>query len=98
MDIKTAKKVASLARLRLKDEEEAETRAKEMSGILAFVEQLSEVNTDGVAPLANTNDETQPLREDTKTDGDTGNIGAKVVLSNAPEQNSDYFVVPKVIE
>ena len=63
MDIKTAKKVASLARLRLKDEEEAETRAKEMSGILAFVEQLSEVNTDGVAPLANTNDETKEIQK-----------------------------------
>ena len=98
MDINTAKKVANLARLRLKDDAAAENSAKQLSGIIAFVEQLGEVDTEGVKPLANANDEIQPLREDVISDGYTGNVGADTALSNAPEKNSGYFVVPKVVE
>lgn len=99
MDTQTAVKVASLAKLRLADEAEAAHRAEELSGILSFVEQLGEVETEGVTPLANPHDGTQRLREDEVSEGgDTGNSGAPKVLSNAPEQNSDYYVVPKVVE
>lgn len=98
MDSNTVKKVARLARLKLSDDQEVERRTKEMSGIIAFVEQLQEVDTNGVAPLANPNDEVQRLREDQTDDGDTGNSGSVRVLSNAPESNSGYFVVPKIIE
>ena len=98
MDSKTVVKVARLARLKLSGEQEIEQRTKEMSGILSFVEQLQEVDTTGVVPLANPNDEIQRLREDTTDDGDTGNSGSAQVLSNAPESNSGYFVVPKIIE
>ena len=98
MDIDTAKKVATLARLRLKDDADAENSAKQLSGIIAFVEQLGEVDTEGVKPLASANDDIQPLREDVINDGYTGNIGTDTVLKNAPEKNSGYFVVPKVVE
>ncbi len=98
MDRETVIKIARLARLRLSGEEEIERRTKEMSGILSFVEQLQEVDTAGVAPLANPNDEVQRLREDETDDGETGNFGSVRILTNAPEENSGYFVVPKIIE
>ena len=98
MDNETVIKVARLARLRLSGDDEIQRRTKEMSGILSFVEQLQEVDTSGVLPLANPNDEIQRLREDKTDDGDTGNAGSVRVLANAPEDNSGYFVVPKIIE
>ena len=98
MDSETVTKVARLARLKLSGEEEVARRTKEMSGIISFVEQLQEVDTTGVEPLANPNDEIQRLREDQTNNGDTGNSGSVRVLSNAPESNSGYFVVPKIIE
>lgn len=98
MDVATARKAARLARVALKEDGEVERRAKELSGILAFVEQLGEVDTKGVAPLLNPNDDILRLREDKENTGDTGNSGPARVLSNAPEKASDYFVVPKIIE
>ncbi len=98
MDSKTVIKVANLARLRLSGEDEIAQRTKEMSGIISFVEQLQEVDTTGIAPLANPNDDVQRLRDDKADNGDTGNSGSVRVLSNAPESNSGYFVVPKIIE
>jgi aspartyl-tRNA(Asn)/glutamyl-tRNA(Gln) amidotransferase subunit C len=98
MDANTVKKVARLARLKLSGEEETKRRVREMGGILKFVEQLQEIDTKGVAPLANPNDDFQRLREDIIDSGYTGNFGAQNILANAPEKNSGYFAVPKIVE
>ncbi|PZP85105.1 MAG: Asp-tRNA(Asn)/Glu-tRNA(Gln) amidotransferase GatCAB subunit C, partial [Azospirillum brasilense] len=68
--------------------------AGEINGILKWIEQLQEVNTDGVAPLASVSDQALPWRADVVTDG---NI-QQAVLKNAPMQNYGCFAVPKVIE
>ena len=87
------KKVAELARLRMNDEE-LERLAPQLSNIIGFVEQLSELDTDNVEPLANVVDITLPLREDVVNDG----ACAEEILANSTESNQGYFVVPKVIE
>lgn len=87
------KHVAQLAHLRL-DDETLDRLAPQLSNIIGFVEQLSELNTDNVEPLANVVDIELPLREDVVNDGDC----AEKVLANAPEENQGYFVVPKIIE
>lgn len=87
------KKVATLARIDM-DNDSLEAMAPQLSKIVGFVEQLAEVNTDNVEPLANVVDITLPLREDAVTDGDCQDK----VLANAPEKTQGYFVVPKVVE
>lgn len=93
MDLKTVKKVATLARLEMQDSELEAVRVK-LGNIMKFVEQLGEVNTDNVEPLANVVDIKLRLRDDVVNDG---NIQQKV-LANAPEQMEGFFVVPKVVE
>ncbi|MCB9964365.1 MAG: Asp-tRNA(Asn)/Glu-tRNA(Gln) amidotransferase subunit GatC [Rhodospirillales bacterium] len=98
MDEKTIKKIAHLARMSLRDESEVQQRLRESTGILSFIEQLQEVDTTGIVPLANPNDDIQRLRKDEVMTGEIGNAGSAHVLANAPEQNSGYFVVPKIVE
>ncbi len=93
MDQKTVKKVATLARIEMNDAELAAVQAK-LGNIMKFVEQLGEVNTDNIEPLANVVDIKLRLREDEVTDG---GIQQKV-LANAPESMEGFFVVPKVVE
>jgi len=93
IDTKTIQKVANLARLKITDEE-ATKYGPQLSNIINFVEQLSEVNTDDVEPLASPVDITLRLREDEITDGGV----QKEVLANAPEELEGFFVVPKVVE
>lgn len=93
LDKQTVAKVASLARIRMSDEE-LDNMVPQLSKIVGFIEQLSEVNTDNVEPLENVVDITLALREDVITDGDC----ADKVLKNAPEETQGYFVVPKVVE
>ena len=93
LDIKEVKKVASLARIKMSDEE-LEHMAPQLSKIIGFVEQLAEVNTDNVEPLANVVDIELALREDIANDG---NYEDKI-LANAPEATQGYFVVPNAIE
>ncbi len=93
MDEQTVRKVASLARLKVTDEEVA-TRATQLSNILGFVEQLGEVNTDNVEPLPSPVDISLRLRADEVNDG----ACADKVLANAPEELEDFYVVPKVVE
>lgn len=93
LDKDTVKKVASLARIRMNDAE-LERMAPQLSNIIGFVEQLAQVNTDNVEPLANVADITLELRADEVTDGGY----AEKVLANAPEQTQGYFVVAKVVE
>ena len=87
------KNVANLARLAL-DEDRAPALEAELNGILSFVEQLSEVDTDGVEPMTSVVAMTQRLRQDVVTDGDK----ADSVLANAPDRVADFFAVPKVVE
>lgn len=94
LDAQKVKKVARLARIRMDDETEIEQRAEQLSKIIGFVEQLSEVNTDNVEPLANVGDIALHIREDVVNDG----ACPEKVLHNAPEETQGYFVVPKVVE
>jgi aspartyl-tRNA(Asn)/glutamyl-tRNA(Gln) amidotransferase subunit C len=93
IDAATVKKVARLARIRVADAE-LEPLAGELSTILAWIEQLNEVDTDGVAPMASTEAVSLPLRDDVVTDGGD----PAVVLANAPKADRNFFVVPKVVE
>lgn len=93
MDLKTVKKVATLARLEMSESELEAVRVK-LGNIMKFVEQLGEVNTDDVAPLANVVDIKLRLREDTVNDGGQ----QEKVLANAPEAMEGFFVVPKIVE
>ncbi len=94
VDKSTVQRIASLARIKVPDEE-LETLARELSQILGWVEQLDEVDTDGVTPMASSAEGMElRWREDTVTDGGK----ADDVLANAPESRNGYFVVPKVIE
>jgi aspartyl-tRNA(Asn)/glutamyl-tRNA(Gln) amidotransferase subunit C len=93
IDAATVRKVARLARIRV-PEDRLEAMAQELSGILAWIEQLNEVDTEGVAPLASTEAVTLPMREDVVTEGGD----PRKVLANAPKSDRNFFVVPKVVE
>ena len=93
IDAATVRKVARLARIAV-PEERLEPLAKELSGILQWIEQLSEVDTDGVEPMTSAVAATLPMREDVVTDGGD----ASKVLSNAPRAIDGFYVVPKVVE
>lgn len=93
LDKQTVAKVASLARLKMSDEE-LEKYGPQLSNIIQFVEQLEEVDTDNVEPLASVVDITLRLREDEVTDGGV----QQEVLANAPDTLEGFFVVPKVVE
>ncbi len=93
MDINTVKKVATLARLEM-NESELEAVQVKLGNIMKFVEQLGEVNTDNVEPLANVVDIKLRLREDVVNDG----AMQEKVLANAPESMEGFFVVSKVVE
>jgi aspartyl-tRNA(Asn)/glutamyl-tRNA(Gln) amidotransferase subunit C len=87
------KKISRLARIEIK-EEERENLAKQVGGIIGWVEALNEVNTDNVEPLTNIHGESLRLNKDEVTDG---NI-AEDVLKNSKDAKYGYFAVPKVIE
>ncbi|MCH8568349.1 MAG: Asp-tRNA(Asn)/Glu-tRNA(Gln) amidotransferase subunit GatC [Balneolales bacterium] len=85
--------VANLARLRLSDEESAQL-AEDMSQILGYMELLNQVDTDGVEPLEHVVEMTQNFREDKALPP----LNHETALKNAPDADSDYFRVPRVIE
>ena len=85
--------VAKLARLALSDAE-IDKMVPELNNILGWVEQLGEVDTDGVEPLTAVIDLKLRLRDDVVTDGDVRDK----VLANAPDAQHGFFAVPKVIE
>ena len=93
IDAATVRKVARLARIRI-EAGRVEPLAQELSGILTWIEQLNEVDTEGVQPMASTEAVQLPMREDVVTDGGDP---AKV-LANAPKADRGFFVVPKVVE
>ena len=90
---KEVRHVAKLARLALSDAE-IDEMVPELNNILGWVEQLGEVNTDGVEPLTAVIDLKLRLRDDVVTDGDVRDA----VLRNAPDAQHGFFAVPKVIE
>ena len=85
--------VAFLARIRVR-EDELEPLAREISGILGWIEQLNEVETEGVAPMTSVVDMMLPMRTDAVTDG--GDSAA--ALKNAPDAADGFYAVPKVVE
>lgn len=93
IDNEMVKKVAFLSRLKIEDER-LEAVKNEFNGILNWVEQLKEVETDNVEPLVSVNDSNLLLRDDEVTEG---NIKEEV-LQNAPDKEFGYFVVPKVVD
>lgn len=93
IDAATVRKVARLARI-AEPEEKLEPLAKELSGILDWIEQLNEVDTEGVEPMTSAVHVTLPMRDDVVTDG--GDPAR--VLANAPKAVNNFFVVPKVVE
>ncbi len=93
VDEKTVRRIAHLARIKL-DDADVEPMMKELNGILNWVEQLGEVNTDGVEPMTSVVAQQMRWREDVVSDG---NI-QEDVLKNAPEAQFGFYAVPKVIE
>jgi aspartyl-tRNA(Asn)/glutamyl-tRNA(Gln) amidotransferase subunit C len=93
VSIEQVRHIAKLARIAMSDEE-IERLAPELNNILGWVEQLGEVNTEGVEPLTAVIDQKLRLRDDVVTEG---NIREEV-LANAPEAQHGFFAVPKVIE
>jgi len=93
VDVETVARIARLARLRI-EPEKMEPLARELDGILHWIEQLQDVDTEGVAPMTSVVEMTLPLREDAVTDGGI----AEDVLANAPEAAHGFFLVPKVVE
>ncbi|MES2762017.1 MAG: Asp-tRNA(Asn)/Glu-tRNA(Gln) amidotransferase subunit GatC [Bacteroidota bacterium] len=93
IDIKTVEEVAHLARLEFTEEGKSDI-LNDMNRMLAFVDKLNEMDTDGVEPLIYMTDEKNVMREDEPKE----TLTQKEALKNAPKKDSDYFKVPKVIE
>jgi aspartyl-tRNA(Asn)/glutamyl-tRNA(Gln) amidotransferase subunit C len=93
IDAATVRKVARLARI-AEPEEKLEALARELSAIIDWIEQLNEVDTDGVEPMASAVHMPAPMRDDVVTEGGD----PELVLSNAPKRVGNFFVVPKVVE
>jgi aspartyl-tRNA(Asn)/glutamyl-tRNA(Gln) amidotransferase subunit C len=93
IDVATVRRVAKLARIREPDER-LEPLANELNGIMGWIDQLNEVDVEGVEPMTSAVAVKLPMREDVVTDG--GDRDA--VLANAPAAANGFFVVPKVIE
>jgi aspartyl-tRNA(Asn)/glutamyl-tRNA(Gln) amidotransferase subunit C len=93
IDAATVIKVARLARIAA-PQERVEALAGELSSIITWIEQLNEVDTDGVEPMTSCVAATLPLREDVVTEAGL----REEVLANAPKTDRGFFVVPKVVE
>ena len=93
IDVATVRKVARLAHIR-EPEERLAALAQELNSIMGWIDQLNEVDVNGVEPMTSAVATALPMREDVVTDG--GDSGA--VLANAPAEAAGFFVVPKVVE
>lgn len=93
LDHATVRRIASLARIRVEDQE-VDHLCQELNGILGWIEQLNEVDISGINPLTGAGFQAAPLRADVVTDGGY----PEKVLANAPERIGDFYVVPKVVE
>ncbi|MFQ5562573.1 MAG: Asp-tRNA(Asn)/Glu-tRNA(Gln) amidotransferase subunit GatC [Parvularculaceae bacterium] len=97
IDKDTVRKVAHLARI-AEPEDRLDPLAKELSGILGWIEQLNEIDIEGVEAMASTVDAALPMREDKVAEGDTGGGKPDDIVANAPKTDDHFFVVPKVVE
>ena len=93
VDTATVAKIASLARLKL-SEGELEAMVPELNSIIAWVEQLGEVDVTGIEPMTAVTPMRMKKREDVVTDGGQ----SAVIVGNAPETEDGFFLVPKVVE
>ncbi len=93
IDIETARRVAKLARIRV-EENDLPALAGEFNTILGFIEQLNEVDVEGVEPMTSVTPMRLKRREDVVTDGNMQDR----ILSNAPDAREGFFAVPKVVE
>ena len=93
IDIDTARKVAKLARIKVEDDA-LPALATEFSNILGFIEQLNEVDVEGVEPMTSVTPQRLYRRQDVVADGNQ----PKAVLKNAPDAREGFFAVPKVVE
>ena len=93
IDLKTVKHISKLARISVEDEK-AKKLAGDLNSIFKFIEQLNELKTDNVEPLTSIAETTLRFREDEIR---SENIREKI-LKNSPDENKDFFVVPKVVE
>lgn len=93
LDLATIRRIAALARIHVEDAELASLQA-ELNGILGWIEQLTEVNVEGIEPLSGAAQMALKMREDIVTDGGY----REKILANAPERAGDFFAVPKVVE
>ena len=93
LDPTTIRRIANLARIRV-DDDQLEPLSQELNGILGWIEQLNEVNVDGVEPLTGGAQMAMKMRDDVVTDGGYQDK----ILANAPDRNLSFFAVPKVVE
>ena len=93
IDTETAARVAKLARIQVPDDA-LPALAEEFNTILGFIEQLGEVNVEGVEPMVSVTPMRLPRRADGVTDGDMQDR----ILANAPDAREGFFAVPKVVE
>ena len=93
IDTQTAARVAKLARIKV-EEGALPALAQEFTNILGFIEQLNEVDVDGVEPMTSVTPQRLSRREDVVTDGNQ----QEAILANAPDTREGFFAVPKVVE
>jgi len=93
IDLKTIKHISKLSRISVNDEK-VKKLAGDMNTIFDFIEKLNELKTDNIEPLTSVAETTLKLRVD---EVKSGNIREQV-LKNSPDENEDFFVVPRVVE
>ena len=93
INLKTIKHISKLSRISV-DDEKAKKLAGDMNSIFDFIEKLKELDTDNVEPLTSVAETTLKLRVD---EVKSGNIREQI-LKNSPDENEDFFVVPRVVE
>ena len=93
IDLKTIKHISKLSRISV-DDKKADKLAGDLNSIFDFIEKLNELNTDKVEPLTSVAETTLKLRADKVESKDIRDQ----ILKNSPNENEDFFVVPKVVE
>lgn len=93
LDPATVRRIATLARIHV-EEADIPRLQGELNGILLWIEQLNEVNVDGIEPLTGAASMALKMREDVVTDGGYPDK----ILANAPDRAGDFYAVPKVVE
>ena len=94
IDNSTVRKVAQLARIDIQEKVEEEKLIKELNNILGWIGELKKIDTKNVEPMLSVFNESMPQRKDKPSTDFT----VDEILENAPEKNSNFFIVPKVVE